>query len=185
MPTELDRLEDQMKVAQEATLPGTYISAVSRECWSNNTFLYHTTTPERVVKILLDKDVRNGEFSTHNITGLGWVAIRFWKKNLFEKGVRPVWWWSEDAPHGFIPYGDQYTQVEECGWVQEGRGRGRIFGHTIFDYDDIHDVVVWNRLSSIGSRSVRNQLRANDIPVKVVSGRKASGKLYVPRARFN
>ena len=131
----------------------------TRNCYYDGQYLYHTARSiEGLLSILCERTVRTGEFSTWTISGLSSFAIRFWKDALYERGVRPVWWWSKEAPPGFVAYSDQYTFHDECGWVQgSGDQRSGIRRATRFELEDVDSVVVFNRYHWEGHETVYEQ----------------------------
>jgi len=116
----LKRLVSEMQKAISETPLTTYLGQVTRDCCPKNKYLYHTTNSyNKLASILKERKVKTGEFSTHPISGIGDLVIAFKKQKLFEKGVRPVWWWTEKVPENFVSPRDQFSQPEECAWVSK------------------------------------------------------------------
>lgn len=169
--------EIEQMIADASSASTGFMLTQTSQCFPDNAYLYHTTSPERAVQILQQRRVATGEFSTYPISGLAEVWIRFWKYPLWDKGIRPVWWWSADVPEGFADSRFQFTQPEECAWVMTTEKRERSF---TFERSDVVDVVV-GRLEGRGfPRRVRNAFRAAEIDVEVNSLFSAE-PLYVKR----
>ncbi len=165
----LIEVEDKLVEGIEQQEPRKYLSLVTKDCCPRNKYLYHTTTSvNKLASILESKNVRTGEFSTWPIS-VGDLSIVFKKANLFEKGVRPVWWWSEEAPEGFVSYDAQYSQPEECAWVTGKSAKHFNLDPLNFEKEDIEAIMILGspEIRPQQARQVRKMLKDMDLDIPV------------------
>jgi len=110
-------------------------------CDFDSPYLYHHTRDEaRLEKILAQKNVKTGEFTTRRFFPVGQFALAFTKKNLQEKEVKPCFP-NDDPPKCWSRV--QYLRPfpGECAWVKEDPEMPEFNAEVKFELSDVAAII--------------------------------------------